>query len=108
MYTVVLRADGTATYVGRGNVERLGEHSGVIEPAMFQRLGALAKEIGFMDDFSSTYSCGVTDNPTVYVSVVSAGKRRTIQHYAPNATGPMALWWLEHLIDEVANGAEWQ
>ena len=108
MYTVVLRADGTATYTGRGNVTLLGEHTGAIEPSTFQRLAALAEEIGFMSTFSTVYSCGVTDNPTSFVSVVKDGQRKTIRHYAPDVTGPLALWWLEQLIDEVAHGVKWQ
>src|SRR5882672_5658668 len=45
MYTVVLHADGTATYSGRGNVPLLGEHTGTVDPGVFPRLAAMAEEV---------------------------------------------------------------
>jgi hypothetical protein len=107
MYTVTLHADGTAAYIGRGNVRLLGEHHGQIDTVLFSRLAALAEELGITEQPDTAYSCEVSDNPTAYVSVVKAGDRHVVQHYAPDLSGPVTLWWFEQVIDDVASEIEW-
>jgi len=109
-YTVTLRLDGTATYLGRKNVKNLGEHVGVIgvtDSHEFDRLATLAEDIGFMGRLAVTYTCGASDSPTVFVSIVRDGKRKTIGHYAPDFNGPVSLWSLEQAIDHAADNVEW-
>jgi hypothetical protein len=107
-YTVTLRADGTVTYVGRENVDKSGEHIGIIDAHQFDRLATLAEDIGFMDRLEITYTCNVSDNPTVFVSIVRDGKRKTIAHYAPDQNGPITLWSLEQAIDLLVDNVRWQ
>ena len=107
MYTLTLHSDGTVFYTGRGNVRLLGEHKGWIHPVIFSRLAALAEELGVTDKFEVQYDCAVTDSPTVFLSTVKAGQRRIIKHYAPNSSGPVALWWFEQLLDESIDRVEW-
>jgi hypothetical protein len=47
----------------------------------------------------------VTDNPTVYTTVVMDGKRKVVSNYA-NA-GPTKLWAIEQLIDKLLLEAKW-
>lgn len=108
MYTVTLRADGSAAYIGRGNVRLLGEHQGRVDPVLFSRLGALAEELGITQHPDTAYSCDVSDNPTAYISIVKAGERHVVQHYAPDMSGPVTLWWFEQLVDDAANGIDWK
>lgn len=105
-YTLTFRSDGTVTYFGQGNVEKVGTHTGHLDPGSFNFLARLAVDIGFFD-LKDFYGCFVTDAPSVYVSIVRNGQRKTIKHYAPDLYGPPRLWMLETLIDDAYNVVEW-
>ncbi len=107
MYTVYLRADGTAEYRGYGNVLLIGTHVGRLSPESFQVLAHLADDLGIFD-LESDYSCLVTDNPTVYVALTKDATRKTIRHYAPDDSGPPRLWWFEQCLDRIVDGIRWQ
>lgn len=106
-YTVKLRSDGSAEYYGQANVERVGSHTGTLDPEFFQRLSLVALDIEFFE-MADAYDCLVTDNPTVYVSIVREGVRKTIRHYAPFHTGPPRLRLFEEHVDDHADRIEWQ
>jgi hypothetical protein len=105
-YTLILRADGSVSYLGQANVELKGERTGRIDPALFDQLARLAADIGFfsLEDF---YACAVTDHPTTFVSLLRNGERKTIKHYAPEISGPPRLRWFEDLIRAVVDRVEW-
>ena len=108
MYTVTLRADGTASFEGKGNVKFVGHYVGTLDQRAFEALARFSEEIGFLDKLPSRQYCAVTDNPTVYVLVAKAGERRVIKHYAPDRDGPATLWWFEQAIDVVQDGITWK
>jgi hypothetical protein len=56
-------------------------------------------------DLADAYTIAVTDNPTVYTTVVMNGQRKIISNYA-NA-GPKTLWAIEELIDHLLDKATW-
>jgi hypothetical protein len=58
--------------------------------------------------WDESYYCGVTDNPTAYVSAVRNGTRKVIRHYAPDRNGPPLLLPLEALIDEALHSVQWK
>ena len=107
IYTLILRSDGTATYMGRANTRFIGTRHGKIDPRTVEDVAKLAVDIGFfdMDDF---YSCQVTDSPTVYVSIVRNETRKTITHYAPDLSGPPRLGLLEVTITRLGELITWQ
>lgn len=98
-YTLTLKSDGSVVYVGQANVERLGRHTGRIDRESFDYLASLALDVGFFDELENFYGCAVTDQETVYTSMVRNGERKTIKHYAPDLSGPVRLHWLESTID---------
>ena len=54
---------------------------------------------------ADSYAATVTDLPTVYTTVVLAGKRKVVKDYAD--AGPSKLWAVEQVIDKVLLDAEW-
>jgi len=105
-YAMTLLADGSVQYVGQANVQHLGHRSGKVDPRSFQYLSKLAADIGFFE-MSDLYTCAITDNETVYVSVVRNGLRKTIKHYAPDHSGPARLVAFEEAISAVYGKIQW-
>jgi hypothetical protein len=63
-------------------------------------------EIDF-SSFQDVYTVGVTDNPTVFTMVkFKDGTVKIISNYANS--GPIELWALEQLIDNLQDEVEWQ
>lgn len=106
IYWLRLHADGSAEMFGRAHVPHLGKHRGRLDPRVFQDLAGIALELGFFS-FDDSYTCSVTDSPTVYTSITRRGRQKIIRHYAPSFTGPRSLKILEDKIDEYADAIEW-
>ena len=105
-YSVTLTAEGKVTYHGWTYVDRLGAHTGRLDPESFAELARLTLDMGFFD-MEGDYSVGWTDHPTVYLSVVRNGTRKTIRHYAPSMSGPPRLAALEHFVDLHVKSVKW-
>lgn len=102
IYTLVLRADGSAEYLTVTTSK-----VGILNSYSYQQLAHAAEEIGYFD-LDSQYACSISDEPTVYISVVKNGVRKTIQHYSPENSGPTRLLMFEQLIDRVMQHVEWK
>ena len=59
-------------------------------------------------ELSDNYDGLVTDNPTVYTSVVRDGVRKTIRHYAAERTGPPRLEAFEQMVDALQARVDWR
>lgn len=105
-YTLRLFSDGHAEYTGQASVPFVGARHGKLEPYSFTQLATAAVGIGFFQ-MQDRYTCGVTDNPTVYVAVTKGGQRKIIEHYAPEWNGPSALRLFEEAIDAVQAQIQW-
>lgn len=105
-YTLRLFSDGTVEYIGQASVKHVGIRRGKLDEYFFSRLARVAMGIGFFE-LQDRYTCGVTDNATVYVAVTRDGRRKVIEHYAPEWNGPHALLLFEDAIDAVQPYIEW-
>ncbi len=103
-YTFIAKSDGSFRYKGVKFVERTGESTGTISVGQFHRLAQFIRDSGYLE-LEDAYFRGITDNPTVYTSVVMRGKRKVVLNYA-NA-GPTKLWAIEQLIDVLMREAKW-
>ena len=103
MYKVTLRRDGTATYVGRRFVERLGTYKGQIHG--FERLAQLAEARGYFN-LNNRYTVRATDLPSTVTSVVRNGRRKTVTNYGDS--GPVELWGIETAIDGLVANTKWE
>lgn len=106
VYTLVLRADGSAEYLGAGTRTGWARKVGRFDWYSFQQLAHAAEEIGYFE-LDNRYACSISDNPTVYVSVVKNGTRKTIEHYSPDSSGPVRLLMFEQFIDRAYQQVEW-
>lgn len=110
VYKVILRRDGSATYIGKENVSLIGQYKSQVFPyqplgAEFIRLAKLIASQGFLK-MNDQYAVLITDSDTVITSVVHNGKRKTIVNYASQA--PIELYGIERAIDGVAAQIKWE
>jgi hypothetical protein len=68
------------------------------------RLAKVIKETGFMA-LEDIYAVMITDQPTVYTTVVMDGVKKVVSNYGNG--GPPILWAIEELIDKLLLEAEW-
>ena len=106
VYSVLLRADGTARFVGHENAQLRGEWVGTFEPGLFLELLKMMRDAGFWS-LQDRYERPVTDNATAIVAVLhgSAALKR-VSNYA--SAGPLALAGVESAIDLVAARCDWK
>lgn len=103
-YTFIVKSDGTFRYIGEKYAKREGEFTGKINTRDFDELAQFIKDSDYMA-LEQKYSRLVTDNPTVFTTVVMNGQRKIISNYAK--AGPTKLWAIEKLIDDLMSKAEW-
>lgn len=97
-YTVAMTGDGSVTYNGKKYVRIEGVHTWRIDPAAVRALADEMVKDGFFD-LQDSYSAPITDNPTVYTTLLLDGRYKQIRDYI---AGPPALKAIEHRIDVVA------
>lgn len=98
VYTVRMTDDGSVTYNGEKFVRVDGVHDWKIDPAAVRALSEEMVKDGFYD-LQDSYSAPITDNPTVYTTLLLDGRYKQIRDYI---AGPPALKAIEHRIDVVA------
>ncbi len=76
-YRIAVYRSGYATYDGRGNVEKLGKHTGTITEGMMKILLAKTEEAGFFG-MQDKYDAEVTDLPSTIIRVVANGKDKKV------------------------------
>ncbi|HET8985678.1 MAG TPA: DUF6438 domain-containing protein [Trueperaceae bacterium] len=104
-YTVIILADGTFTYSGSANVERMGEHGGTVPRWFLDRVLRYVDEIEFMD-IDATFDPMVLDAPSAYTMVEWGDTTHVVLNAASAA--PSVVWVLERLIDDMLELATWE
>ncbi len=103
-FTAIFAADGTFTYVGEMNVERMGEHTGRVDLATLRQVMRLAEEIGFAE-FDDTYASPFLDNPSSYVMVEWPTETKVVR--ADGGAEPVGFWAVRELLRDLLETAEW-
>src|SRR5262249_25443044 len=75
-YQIVLRRDGTATYIGRQNVQKIGTFEAKLTQSEFQRLEEMVNRIGYFEMSDDDFLVPV-DTDQIKTSVLRAGIRKT-------------------------------
>jgi hypothetical protein len=109
VYKVTLRKDGSATYVGRENVDRIGTFTNDrFWPiaSEFTRLADAIDKAGFFR-LANVYAPGWVDAEVVVTTVVRNGRARAVTTHN-SANDPKELWFVNTLIDGVAAEVHWK
>ncbi|OLE55516.1 MAG: hypothetical protein AUG51_03445 [Acidobacteria bacterium 13_1_20CM_3_53_8] len=120
VYEVILRADGTATYIGRRFAPRTGTYRGKISNRGFNKLAKLLTARNFFN-FEDHYAVRATDLPSATTSALRDGVRKSVQDYGPGFEedmrrngqpterehAPAGLLEIERAIDAVAARIKW-
>lgn len=109
---LTLRADGTAEYVGTARAERMGRHRAAIPRAEFDKLVKALRDSRFLG-LDETYrgkvpgtNRPVTDAPSIVVTVIYDGKRKTVTDYGYG--GPEGLRLLQRTILDSGKKLAWR
>lgn len=102
VYKVILRRDGTATWIGQKNTDKIGTYTADIYG--FDRLARAVQSRGFFR-LRSHYDANFTDAASVITTVVQNGRRKDVSNYG--GAGPQELWEIETLVDGMLDGAQW-
>ena len=98
VYTLTLRADGTAIYEGEAHVARIGTYRGKFWARDLERLSGAMQGLG-SDKWKKSYASGATDQSSQIVTIVTGDGKRTIREYGH--VGPDGLWALQTMIDGI-------
>jgi hypothetical protein len=104
VFTVELRRDGTADYLGSFHTLRIGRFRGTVAANAFHALAVLIVDTGFfglLDSYSRSISCASSTT----TSVRANGRVKSIYHYA--YAGPYSLWQLEESIVMASDRIAW-
>jgi hypothetical protein len=106
-YVITLRRDGTATYVGRSHVEKLGKYSGSVSGFDFGKLSWAIEKFDLWNLDPKTFESGTVDHPTTTLRIKKRNNETPTLIMEDGLPGPIELWVVQNSIDLVASGITW-
>ncbi|RYG66071.1 hypothetical protein EON77_17820 [bacterium] len=100
VYTLTLRADGTAIYRGEAHVERKGAYRGTFWGRDLVRLRDVLTRVNAAK-WKPDYALGVTDQASQILTIVTEKGRKTVREYG--SSGPADLWTVQTLVDGIGS-----
>ncbi len=102
-YTLTLRGDGSATYIGKSDVQRVGNWRAKVDEKSLRYLMSAFEAIKFFE-LKDVYDDMVTDIPTYTLSYqLGDSTKKVTDRFGP----PPGLRELERSIDSVAETLKW-
>jgi hypothetical protein len=105
LYKVVLRKDGTASYVGTDRAERKGKYHATNIDYYFIQLSKLIENNKY-SSLQDSYGPGGKDESVAITSVADNYKRKTVVDTGSH--GPIELWAIEMSIEGSLSQIEWE
>lgn len=105
MYKVVLRKDGTASYIGLRYAERKGNYRSSYNEYYFTQIAKLISRNEYLN-FKEQYGPSATDEGYIITSVAYGDQRKTIKNYG--SEGPMELWSIEMALEGAMSQIRWE
>ena len=103
-YSVVINRSGRFRYNGVANVAHVGSGTGTVDPAALKNLLRYIDDAQF-DKLAPGYVYAVTDMPSAFTWVRRGANDKVVWNYG--AAGPVKLWAIEGLIDQLVATATW-
>jgi hypothetical protein len=108
VFEVSVMSNGTAEYVGKFNVTRMGKHVANVPPALLKTIKERAQSINYLQ-FSRTYpteqSLWISDVPTTVTFVRLGDQFHKIRN---NNDAPLTLISFEQFLEQILDGLEWK
>lgn len=105
LYKVVLRKDGTASYVGTDHAERKGRYHASNIDYYFIQLSKLIENNRYLS-LQDSYGPEGKDEGIVITSVAINDTRKTIEDHG--SRGPIELWAIEMSIEGSLSEIQWE
>jgi hypothetical protein len=105
MYKVVLRKDGTASYIGLRYAERKGNYRSSYNEYYFTQIAKLISRNEYLN-FKEQYGPSATDEGYIITSVAYGDQRKTIKNYG--SEGPMERWSIEMALEGAMSQIRWE
>lgn len=108
VFEVSVMSNGTAEYVGKFNVSRMGKHAANVPPALLKTIKERAQTINYLQ-FSRTYptdqNLWISDVPTTVTFVRLGDQFHKIRN---NNDAPTALISFEQFLEQTLEGLDWK
>ena len=104
VYTMKIYNGGYVTFVGKANVNMMGNHMTVIRGEDMIRFIDMANEINYFDLEDNYDNPAVSDLPSTTTSIVMNGKRKTVRR---RVNFPSELKRFEELFEDLIKNKEW-
>lgn len=105
LYSVTLRADGSANWDGERFVDRLGPHEGRVHPDDFARLARFLARVRFLE-WEPEHLGGATDLPDFVLTVQAGDHSHRVRQNGTDE--PPDFWVAAALVDHLAEAVAWQ
>lgn len=105
MYKIILRKDGTASYVGTAHAERKGSYKSSYNEYYFTQIAKLMAKNEYLN-FKDQYGPTGWDQGYMVTSVAYAGQRKTIKNRS--GEGPLELWTIEMALEGAMSQIRWE
>jgi hypothetical protein len=107
VYSITLRRDGSATYIGKRFVERIGTFASKNRyPIDFAPLAKVIDYEGFFG-LGEKYNVGSVDAEVVTTTVIRNNQSKAVTTFN-SGKGPVELWIIDTLLDGVTANIPWQ
>ena len=106
-YVITFRRDGTATYVGRSHVEKVGKYSGRVSGFDFGKLCWAIEKFDLWNLKPKTFESGTVDHPTTTLRILKRNNETPTEILEDGLPGPIELWVVQNSIDILASKITW-
>ena len=109
MYSVWLKADGTAIFRGDRRVPRLGTFQSQFPKGEFAKLAAYLVEIGYASLDKDQNRRG-TDGSSFLITIkpTNGKPKEILLHNPEDLTAPPKLWAIKHIVDSLTSDLPWE
>jgi len=103
-YRFIAQSDGTFTYTGISDVDRIGQFTGKISQYRFMKVAQFIAESGYWKMPEDCTAIGI-DTPETTTLIVMSGERKRVPDCG--IPPPPMLWAIQTLIDDLLETAQW-